>query len=435
MKAAGCAKCHTPTGKGGRFEPDWFNFEKPALSRILRAPLAKGKDGYGEALCRDKKVDGFRRLRIFSTGRYEHAVKPLDSFPAQKWCKWDKGPASGKPVISFADTKNPHYQKMLEIIRAGREAALKNPRLDMPGGRLRAFAGRHRNIYPVRIPKKLPFLKAQQLDSGEVEIDWGLTKYTWGLVADVYRGEKPDFEITDDNKVSSTELGWYYDRTKLSEGTHYYAVVFDNGEARSEPFRVDVKVDAKKMENLSEEAPPPPGQAPRGKPVAFGKGLPKATPIGGASIENDVLKTGPNGYVTYGMVPKLNLKPGVPLTVSFDVKFSKGSGTMPVLASAGQWRHAGWFLQAIGGKWRWHVGGVDCDGGALPKPGTWTSLRCRWDGTNATVQQDGKEVAKKPCKPTTTPWAGELLIGQYSADQGIQYQFDGEIRNLSITNE
>jgi len=440
MNAAGCTKCHNPKGKGGRFEPDWFNFENPEFSRILRAPLAKGGDGYGQALCRDKKVDAFRRLRIFSTGRYEHAVKPLASFPVQKWRKWDKGPASGKPVISFADTKNAHYQKMLEIIRAGRKSVLANPRLDMPGGPLRAFAGQHRNIYPVRIPDKLPDITARQLDSGEVEIRWGLTTHTWGLVAHVYRGEKPDFEIEEGRKIESTELGWHYDRTALPAGTHYYAVVFDNGDARSKPGRVSVEVDAKKSANLSPSPPTAPSTAQpaalaRGKAQAFGKGLPKATPVGGAMFVDGVLKTGANGYLSYGRVPSANLKSGATLSVSFDVKFSAGSGQMPVLASAGKWKGSGWFLQAIGGKWRWHVGGVDCDGGKLPEPGTWTTIRCQWDGTYATVHQDGKQVARVPCKPVMAPWTGALLVGQYSADQGIQYQFDGEIRNLSVTNK
>ena len=66
MSAAGCAECHDP---GVRFENDWFNFRDPEFSRILRAPLAKGGNGFGEQLCREGKVDGFRRLRIFSTGR------------------------------------------------------------------------------------------------------------------------------------------------------------------------------------------------------------------------------------------------------------------------------------------------------------------------------------------------------------------------------
>jgi hypothetical protein len=190
-----------------------------------------------------------------------------------------------------------------------------------------------------------------------------------------------------------------------------------------------------KTANLSDAPLVPPGQLPRGKPIAFGKGLPMATPVGGATVADGVLKTGATGHLSCGKVMKWNLKPGVPLTVSFDAKFAENGASMPVLASAGQWRQAGWFVQAIDGKWRWHVGGVDCDGGALPKLGTWTSIRCTWDGTHATMLQDGKEVAKVLCEPTTKPWLGELLIGQYSAGQKTQYQFVGEIKNLGIANE
>ncbi|OVE74394.1 hypothetical protein BVX94_00490 [bacterium B17] len=253
MKFAGCMECHNTGGRGGRFENDWLNLEKPELSRILRAPLAKGKGGHGEALCRNNKVDGFRRLRIFSTGRYEHAVKHLNSFPKQKWRKWDKGEDSGDPVISFADTKNMHYKKMLEIIQSARKAALANPRIDMPGGKARAIAGRHRNIYPVRLPKETVNVTAEKTPEG-VMVHWGMTTHTWGLVADVYRGAKPGFEITEDKKIGSTELGWYYDETKLESGKHYYAVVFDNGDVRSKPYRIDVKVEPEKTASISDTA-------------------------------------------------------------------------------------------------------------------------------------------------------------------------------------
>ncbi|MDP6546636.1 MAG: hypothetical protein QGH60_21885 [Phycisphaerae bacterium] len=239
MKAAGCVKCHDTRR---RFEPDWFNLENPKFSRILRAPLAKTKDGHGQAFCRDAKVDGFRRLRIFSTGRYEHAVKPLNSFPKQVWRKWDKGESSGKPVVSFENTKNKHYQKMLDIITKAREAALKNPRLDMPRGEVFAISGQHRNIYPVRIPKKLPKITAEQIPGGEVAVRWGLTARTWGLAVDIYRGDKPDFKISDKTKVARTELGSFIDRSELTASDYHYAVVFDNGEKRSKPIRVSVKV-------------------------------------------------------------------------------------------------------------------------------------------------------------------------------------------------
>lgn len=247
MTEAGCVKCHNTKDKGGRFEPDWFNLQNPRLSRILRAPLPKGQDGYGEALCREAKVDAFRRLRIFSTGQYEHAVKALDSFPKQVWRKWDKGENSGQAHISFADTKNKHYQKMLAIISQGRELALANPRLDMPRGEVFAIAGRHRNIYPVRLPKKLPNITAEQLPEGEVAIRWGLTTHTWGLFVDVYRGSEPDFKLSAETKIARTELGCFIDSSALASGEHHYAVVFDNEKERTKPVRVSVKVKGKAL--------------------------------------------------------------------------------------------------------------------------------------------------------------------------------------------
>jgi hypothetical protein len=242
MADAGCVRCHNTKDAGGRFEPDWFNLKDPELSRILRAPLAKGQDGYGEALCRDTKVDSFRRLRIFSTGQYEHAVKPLDSFPKQVWRKWDKGENGGKPFISFENTKNKHYQKMLEIIGKGRDLVLANPRLDMPRGEVFAVAGRHRNIYPVRLPKDLPEITAEQMFEGEVAIRWGLTTHTWGLFADIYRSSEPDFKLSAETKIARTELGCFIDRSALASGEHYYAVVFDNEKERTRPVRVSVEV-------------------------------------------------------------------------------------------------------------------------------------------------------------------------------------------------
>ena len=244
MAAAGCVKCHDASGKGGRFENDWFNYENPEWSRILRAPLAGDGEGYGEALCRDAKIDAFRRLRVFSTGRYEHAVKPLDKFPRQVWRKWDKGETSGRPVVSFETTENEHYKKMLAIITRGRESALANPRLDMPRGEVFAVAGRHRNIYPVRIPEELPEITAEQIPGGEVAVRWGLTARTWGLFADIYRGNKPDFKPSAETRVARTELGSFVDRSELASGEHCYAVVFDNERERSKPLRARVMVAA-----------------------------------------------------------------------------------------------------------------------------------------------------------------------------------------------
>jgi hypothetical protein len=131
---------------------------------------------------------------------------------------------------------------MLEIIRRGREAALANPRIDMPRGEVFAIAGRHRNIYPVPIPEVPPALTAEQIPGGEVAVRWGLSALTWGLSADVYRGKRPDFELNDEARIGRTELGGHVDRSPLPPGEHHYAVVFDNGRQRSEPVRVSVVV-------------------------------------------------------------------------------------------------------------------------------------------------------------------------------------------------
>ena len=31
---------------------------------------------------------------------------------------------------------------------------------------------------------------------------------------------------------------------------------------------------------------------------------------------------------------------------------------MPIVVSCGHWNKSGWFLQWLGNRWRWHVGGV-----------------------------------------------------------------------------
>jgi len=146
-----------------------------------------------------------------------------------------------------ANTSNKHYQKMLNIIMQGRKMVLATPRLDMPGGELLAIAGRHRNIYPVRIPEKLPDITAEQGSTGEVVLRWGLTAHTWGLTAEIHRGTKSDFKLSDETKIARTELGNYYDRSVLPTGGHYYAVVFDNGEMRSEAIRVEVETEAQRV--------------------------------------------------------------------------------------------------------------------------------------------------------------------------------------------
>jgi hypothetical protein len=130
MQIGGCLRCHGQGGQPVVFENDWINLERPELSRILRAPLAPGSDGWGLGWCRDRKVDPQRqRLRLLRSG-YAHAVQPPEAFPRVPVVPQD---LNGAPAISFGSTNDPIYQAMLATIRDGRAEALSNPRVDLPG--------------------------------------------------------------------------------------------------------------------------------------------------------------------------------------------------------------------------------------------------------------------------------------------------------------
>ena len=100
-----------------------MNLKTPQRSRILRAPLAKGEKSLGLAWCRDRKA-----VNVSTTMVRGH--QPPDVFRPRTT------PApnpEGKVVTIFADTTDAAYQAMLNIIRGARSAALKAPRVDMPG--------------------------------------------------------------------------------------------------------------------------------------------------------------------------------------------------------------------------------------------------------------------------------------------------------------
>ena len=92
-----------------------------------------------------------------------------------------------------------------------------------------------------------------------------------------------------------------------------------------------------------------------------------------------------------------------------------------------------WFLQRIGRGWRWHVGGVSCDGGR-PAPGRWTHLIGTFDGGTARLYQDGRLAAEQACDPIRTPWRGQFLVGQYSGGPSSPYQVIGWISGVKVYN-
>lgn len=136
LDAAGCVHCH-PRELGS----DWINLQTPEHSRILRAPLAKTQGGTGLAWCRDRKAQPVQFPLISQKNQ------PPDVFRPAHWAALN---AQGAAVTPFANTEDPHYLALLALIQQTRTAALKSPRVDMPGAEI--IRGRCRELAPLTPP-------------------------------------------------------------------------------------------------------------------------------------------------------------------------------------------------------------------------------------------------------------------------------------------
>ncbi len=508
MNATGCNKCH------GYFDGDWFNLERPEFSRVLRAPLAAGKEGYGTGMCRDRKVDPTRkRIYVLRPQGYVHGVTPIDAFKAPKPAPLPED--DGKPVVSFASAADPHYQAMLGIIQKGRRLALAAPRADMPGAKL--LPGAHRQFIPTPLPDTLPALNATVDADCIVHLSWERSARTIGLTAELHRGKTPDFTAGKDTLLVETAL-FQHDDPGAAPGPQHYALFLCNPDRQSKPIRATVTVPAPPPPPAPAglKATPAPGRvdltwqeapgararynvyrakaggadfqrltseptpelrytdttAPDGAqntytvkavnargaeseasapaaaaPLAevkepvfvaafadnadaalFGGGKAKGTLHGGAKVANGALDVSRGGHATFDHRPEFDL--GQRLSVELWVNMA-AAGQMPIPVSCGHWNQAGWFLQRIGGGWRWHVGGIDCDGGR-PEPGKWLHVVGTYDGQTARLYQDGRLIAEKAGAAVLARWSGPLHVGQYSGSPGPQFQVTGQIRGLKV---
>lgn len=511
MKEAGCLECHGAGEKVAYFENDWINLRDPELSRILRAPLGEGSEGYGLGLCRRRKVDP-KRQRIHMLWRgYAHAVQPIEAFAAQPVVPRD---ASGEAAVSFSSTADPHYQAMLAIIRGARRGALAQPRIDMPGAKV--IPGTCRMLVPPPVPDEAPALEAAADASGVVHLAWERSARTIGLASELHRSDRegfaleestllmrgPWFRHTDEDapvgkqhyalvtfsadrrsrasyaavdvpppapppapeglavapascavrlewqpgealvagyhvfraesggtefaRINSEPVGlcWYAD-TKVEIGASYRYVV------RAVSRRGAVSAPTPAVEAVAEIVREPVFSAAfDGEPVGQLHGGPTLSGKrhGAARCEGGVLNLAKGGHVTFPHDGRFDLTQ--PISIECWVWFD-APGKMPVVFSAGHWRQAGWFLQSIGGRWRWHVGGVDCDGGA-PGVGRWIHVAATYDGSTLKLYEDGKQVAEQTGSFSTAPWPGELFVGQYSGTPGAEFQVTGRMRGVKV---
>ncbi|MCP4643793.1 MAG: hypothetical protein GY851_25330 [bacterium] len=516
MRDAGCMECHKNHGRE-QFENDWFNLQRPELSRILRAPLAKGDNGLGLSLCRDKKTDPRRqRIRLLVGGGYAHAILPLETFQKQG----EQPPADATPadrMAPFASTSDPHYQTMLAIIRNGRREALAEPRVDMPGATV--VAGHSRQFVPPPLPEPLPALDLRVDDDGIVHLSWERSARTIGLVADLHRGAAPGFTPGEDTLLTSTR-GFVHADMTVEEGPQCYALVLFSGDSRSAPiyasavvpgsvapsapaelaampavgaveltwseqselplryhvYRADEGSDefvrvtdsptprlryqdagaahgvayaytvrSVNRRGLESEALPavvaaalPEIRDPvfsaafdsRLEAALHGGGSAPGTIHGSAKCDNGILDLRRGGHVTFDHRNEFDLTQRI--SVECWVRFTKSSD-MPVVLSCGQWGGPGWFVQRLGGGWRWYLGGISCDGGTASSD-QWTHIVGTYDGERAKLYQDGQLVAEKTGIPDSTPWTGPLHIGQYGAGVSRAYQVRGYMAGVRVYN-
>ncbi len=511
MQTSGCLECHGEGGKITFFENDWINLQRPEWSRILRAPLSSEGEGLGLATCRDRKIDPRRqRIHLLWKG-YAHAVQPPEAFPKNEVLPADP---SGEPVVTFASTEDPRYQKMLSIIRGAREAALADPRVDMPGAEV--IAGICRTFLAPAVPARAPKPNLKPDRDGVVRVSWEVSAEMIGLEAELHRSSRPHFALSDETRLVRTTLGHFED-AQAPQGEQHYALLLcspiksslpayastvvpaplppvaptglgivsalgsvrlrwngaetavagyhvDRAPAGSDDFEritsspvrlpglIDGRVEADRsyryvVRAISrrglESTPSDPIEAtvqPIPGPVFVasltetadatlleGTVLP-GTRHGAAAWRESSLDLREGGHLTYPNDGQFSLEQ--PLSVEFQVRFDQRT-PMPVVVGCGHWNQAGWFVQWLGNRWRWHVGGVDCDGGT-PETGRWIHVVGTYDGATARLYEEGKLVAETSGSFNTARWPGPLHVGQYSGGPNPDFQVNGQIRGVKV---
>ena len=75
---------------------------------------------------------------------------------------------------------------------------------------------------------------------------------------------------------------------------------------------------------------------------------------------------------------------------------------------------------------------MNCDGGPAAGVGKWIHLVATFDGKQARVFQDGKQVASKECDSNRAPSLEPLCVGQYGASLTEPYQVHGQITGVKL---
>jgi hypothetical protein len=166
---------------------------------------------------------------------------------------------------------------------------------------------------------------------------------------------------------------------------------------------------------------------PERKEPVFDLSATKGNLVSPATFDENELDLSKGGYFAADPNDEWNVKEAFSFECS--VKFDE-PGVMPIVVSHGMWNSAGWFLQRFNNGWRFHVGGVDCDGGSA-KVGEWLHMVGTYDGEVLRLYENGRLVAEKPAVVNPAPWSGNLIIGQYGP-LTPDFQVKGRIKDVRI---
>jgi hypothetical protein len=271
------------------------------------------------------------------------------------------------------------------------------------------------------LPKPPETVAAQSLP-GEVALSW-LRPALPGVRFNVYRKPPAGGEFTLLN-AEPLEPIRYVDREVVAGENYVYTVRALDRRGRLSP--ASEPVDATPLPEIREPVFATDfGQGPRGTLVGGRTAQGKLQ--AGAKLAERALELPSTGFVSFGDLPEFEIKKAI--SVECWVRIDHPS-QMPVIAAAGAFNSAGWFLQRYGGGWRWHLAPLSCDGGQ-PAVGRWTHLAGTFDGREARLYQDGQLVQTATGTPDLRPWTRGLIIGQYSS-QAPQYQVQGAVAGLKI---
>ncbi len=210
------------TAKGGKItfiENDWVNLQRPEWSRILRAPLAKGRGRVraGELpRSQDRSAAGSGFI-CFGRVTRTRSSRPR-RFRRTRCCR----PIQAASRSSACIDGRRAFRKMLAIIRGARDAALADPRVDMPGAEV--MAGMCRTFRSPPVPAFAPKPIAEPDRDGVVQVSWEVSAATIGLEAELHRASRAHFAPSDETRLVRTALGHFEDRD-APQGEQHYALV------------------------------------------------------------------------------------------------------------------------------------------------------------------------------------------------------------------